>query len=58
MTEKEKKAELMRYIDGIKEKPILTNFPKKKRIGEPKQILFCDPEEVIIQGKLFKIYFY
>ncbi len=50
MTEKEKKTELMRYMDGIKEKPILTNFPKKKRLVEPKNILFCDPEEVILQG--------
>ncbi len=50
MTEKEKKAELMRYIDGIKEKPILTNFPKKKRSVDPKKVLFCDPEEVILQG--------
>jgi len=55
MTEKEKKEELMRYIDGIKEKPILTNFPKKKKIAEPKRILYCDPEEVIIQGKFIKI---
>jgi len=50
MLEKEKNN-LMKYIDDIKEKPILTNFSKKKRIAEPKKILFCDPEEVIIQGK-------
>jgi len=52
MSEKEKKEELMKYIDGIKEKAILTHFPKKKRLVEPKKILFCDPEEVILQGIL------
>ena len=55
MNDNQQKDKLAKYIDDIKEKPILKRFPQTagaRRNVEPKKILYCVPEEVILQGKL------
>jgi len=55
MNSNKQKDELSKYIDAIKEKPILKRFPQtagaRRKPIEPTKILYCVTEEVILQGK-------
>jgi len=54
MTDKTKLNQLSKSVDtkhdSLKEYSILTNFPKIKNISVNKEILYCDPTQVILQS--------
>lgn len=51
---KKKGVGINKYSMEIKEKSILTNFPKPKPNLENKPFLYFDPEEVILQSIILK----
>ncbi len=48
-----KNDELNKYVNQIKERPILSRMPTQSYKIDNKRFLYCDPPEVILQSNFF-----
>jgi hypothetical protein len=47
----QKDDELIKYVNQIKERPILSRMPIDKIRNDNNRFLYCDPPDVILQSK-------